>query len=189
VGANKTRHKYIIYIATSVFVVYIIHIMHKYNFKQNPETFWDNVNTGAVHSCWQWLGAKASTGYGLARYEGKYIGSHRLAWQIHFKEEIPKGMFICHSCDNPICCNPNHLFLGTPKQNSIDMAKKGRNKKCDIKGEDHKLAKLCWDDVRYIRSVYKSGRNSPYNTVALSKKYGVAKSLIHRIVKNISWKE
>jgi len=76
--------------------------------------------------CKEWYGAKNSEGYGTTTYKGKIIYAHRLAW-IKKNGDIPKGMYICHKCDNPSCYNINHLFLGTPKDNCQDKVKKGRN--------------------------------------------------------------
>ena len=75
--------------------------------------------------CWGWKGSIIRNNYGTVKYENKNLFSHRVSWII-YKGEIPKGMLVCHSCDNPICTNPEHLFLGTYKDNMQDMIKKGR---------------------------------------------------------------
>lgn len=75
--------------------------------------------------CLEWTGAKHRQGYGRIRVEGKITFTHRLAWQLSFGA-IPKGLFVCHACDNPPCCNPKHLWLGTNLENQRDMFAKGR---------------------------------------------------------------
>lgn len=69
--------------------------------------------------------AKTQSGYCLMKYGRSTRGAHRISWMVH-RGEIPKGLCVLHKCDNPICINPEHLFLGTPLDNSFDMRKKGR---------------------------------------------------------------
>ena len=81
-----------------------------------------------TENCWLWTaGSRGKTSYGAFKINGKVIDSHRLSYTIH-KGEIPKGMYVCHSCDNKKCVNPEHLFLGTPKDNWQDGFDKGKIK-------------------------------------------------------------
>lgn len=82
----------------------------------------ENETTG----CWEWTGGKNNVGYGFVRDGDKMRTAHRVSYEMHNNTTIPKGMCVCHSCDNPLCINPDHLWLGTRKQNSEDMIRKGR---------------------------------------------------------------
>lgn len=119
--------------------------------------------------CWIWEGSCSSRGYGKIRYKGKIYSSHRLSYEI-FKGAIPTGMFVCHTCDVPCCINPNHLFIGTPKENTEDMFSKGRNYKFKL-GENTQ-AKLTVPKVKEIRYLYSTG-DCTYQELANI--YGVCK--------------
>jgi hypothetical protein len=77
--------------------------------------------------CWLWVGGKNNLGYGFIRDGKKMRTAHRASYEEHLGP-IPKGMCVCHSCDNPLCINPSHLWLGTRKQNTQDMMSKGRDR-------------------------------------------------------------
>jgi hypothetical protein len=84
--------------------------------------------------CWIWMGSTWSGGYGYVRNEGKYISAHRYMYEL-YKGKIPDGLNCLHTCDNPSCVNPNHLFLGTQTDNMRDMIKKGRG--ANVKGNNN----------------------------------------------------
>lgn len=82
--------------------------------------------------CWYWIaGSRGKTGYGAFKIENDTVDAHRVSWMIHFGP-IPDGLCVCHKCDNRRCVRPDHLFLGTKKDNNQDMFRKGRNAKMKI---------------------------------------------------------
>lgn len=151
--------------------------------------FWNMFKGLSINECWEFKGARTSAGYGQVWKYPKVIYSHRVAWELIYGE-IPKGMSICHHCDNPPCCNPKHLFLGTHADNMHDAKTKGRNKYTTLYGENHPLSKLTEEDVITIRKIYQKGvpgKASPFSTKGIAKRYGVAYSLISRIILGKSW--
>jgi len=137
--------------------------------------------------CWKWTGATDSAGYGAMRVGGTLDGTrgmkkaHRIAWVLKHGP-IPKGMCVCHKCDNPSCVRPGHLFLGTYSDNMNDMLAKGRGR--HRRGERHGRAKLTERDVHAIRARYASG---DVTQEALAAEYGVTHVLIGKIVRHKLW--
>ncbi len=155
--------------------------MNRYlqRFKSIEERFWDKVDKKSDDECWEWIGAK-SNGYGDF-WNGKRIKAHQYSWILH-KGEIPKGMLICHHCDNPACVNPNHLFLGTVRDNLIDMVNKGRGN--FNYGEKYPKHKLNTEDVLLIRKLYRLGASTQ---IQLAKDFNMSFQQISRIVNNQRW--
>ncbi len=93
--------------------------------KEKPFDEWYTAepNTG----CWLWTGSRNQKGYGWSRIQGISTRmAHRISWLLH-RGDIPEGVLVCHKCDTPSCVNPDHLFLGTQKDNLLDMSRKGRS--------------------------------------------------------------
>lgn len=105
------------------------------------------VKIGANDECWT-FSRPWSKGYGLVKWQGKGRFAHRVAYE-HYRGPIPEGCEVCHTCDNPPCCNPAHLFIGTSQDNHDDASRKGRT----TQGEKSWKAKLTDAHVRSIRSM------------------------------------
>lgn len=167
---------------------------NKYTVK-DLNRFWANVNkNGTIHPydsklgmCWEWTRSCGSHGYGQFSRNKENILAHRASWEIEFGDITP-NMEVCHSCDNPVCCNPNHLFLGTHKENMRDMIDKGRGdhlRNNNTKGERHGMHKLSLEQVECIRQLYAKGDISQSQ---LARNYHVRQGTIWYIVKNKTWR-
>jgi hypothetical protein len=153
--------------------------------------FWDRVDQRGADECWPWQAGLTASGYGSLnkRTWGESV-AHRLAWRLANESAIPDGMFICHHCDNPPCCNPAHLFLGTAQDNMRDRNAKGRA--APKVGRLNGRAILTEDQVREIRRVYRRGHKSrqgdPRSIPMLARKYGVSESAVRLVVNGQHWR-
>ncbi len=142
------------------------------------DRFWERVDK-KKNGCWEWMGKRNPLGYGFVLVHYRPKRAHRFSWEIH-NGPIPKGVFVCHKCDNPPCVNPDHLFLGTPKDNIQDCVKKGRFNK--PKGEDHPHAVLTDIKVRNIRDLRKAGATHREIATLIGCSCGAISAVLHRRV-------
>lgn len=155
--------------------------------EQIVEDFWKRVAKGSPDECWEWQRARnerhAGRDYGIMWVNGKKWKTHVFSYVLHFGPV--NGLWVLHRCDNPPCCNPNHLFLGTCKDNVHDMISKGRAVR--ERGEDRYNARLTEDDIREIRR--RCVRWDKLNSqTALAKEFGVYHTMIHAIITGRRWK-
>lgn len=150
------------------------------------------------HGCWEWCGAMrpkrhlAGDGYGALMVNGKLVGAHRFAYE-HYIGPIPRGLFVCHHCDNPSCVNPAHLFTGEHAQNMADMVAKGRQspgrsrccrRKLSSRGEQNASSKLTESDIRAIRTTYQTGG---ITQDALASEFRMSRTSIGYIISGKRW--
>lgn len=144
------------------------------------DRLWEKVDKSTTpNGCWPWYGHKDKLGYGrmgVGRY--RVLLTHRIAFEVSIGP-IPEGLCVCHACDNPSCCNPSHLWIGTRQDNNADKMAKGRMPS----GEVHHCAKLNAESVRGIASKHEAGAR----VVDLAREYGVSESTVCDIVHGRTW--
>jgi hypothetical protein len=137
--------------------------------RTNPET-----------GCREWLAGKSGNGYGRVRVCGVRTQAHRAAYEL-FVGPIPAGLYVCHRCDNRACINPDHLFLGTQKDNVRDMDAKGRGRRPRLTGERQWAAKLNATSAAAIARDTRPGK-------VIAQEYGVSRSTVCRIKRGELWR-
>ena len=163
--------------------------------KNTPDNFWSKVDRKGEDECWEWQGSQTSSGYGNLSWHGKPVQAHRVAFYLTYggialetkfrQEGRAKAYrrFVLHRCDNRLCCNPRHLFLGSMRTNLLDAYTKGRKSQ---PRSGHANAKLSPDQVREIRRRYNHGSVSQDK---LAGEYKVSQRVISLVVRNETYKD
>jgi hypothetical protein len=149
------------------------------------QRFWSHVDRRGPDECWTWTAARDHHGYGIFGIGGhdcRMLHANRIAWILTYGP-IPAGLFACHKCDNPPCCNPTHLFLGTNTDNMADMKRKGRDR-CEHWGESNGCAKLTQQQVNEIRERRRNGEM----TKTLAAEYKINPSHCSEIITGRKWR-
>lgn len=150
--------------------------------ERREPSFWDRIEKRGEDDCWEWTGPRKERTsrqmpYGYLGWKGKITSPHRVAYELT-NGLIPKGAFVLHRCDNHICCNPKHLYLGDHARNMQDMVERGRRKEINA-GEKNGRAKLTQEQADEIRTLYAAGGRSQQS---IADEYGVSQNAVSKIV-------
>lgn len=144
------------------------------------DRFWTHVDTRGPDDCWVWTGATSNRGYGsVGGDQGKTVGSHRVAWEL---TNGPTDLYVLHRCDNPPCCNPAHLFLGTHADNMADMSAKGRTARANTRLTDEQVAEI---RAKYVREYERYIRGWRSNQRELAAEYGMSRDYINQLIRGV----
>lgn len=143
--------------------------------------FWERVKINeGENNCWEWTGTRMKNGYGVLSMGRKnQVLAHRISLSLFNKKPIPDDLFVLHSCDNPKCVNPEHLSLGTAKDNSVDMINKRRH----LHGEKHKNSVMTDSMVVEARNLYRSG----ISPSKISEMTGICVGTLIPAITGITW--
>lgn len=159
---------------------YILHHMTHERKMPIEDRFWSKVNIGDPDECWEWQAARTRLGYGaFSVRHATARPAHIIAYEL-ICGEITNGLEVCHTCDNPPCCNPNHLFLGTHKENMEDMANKGRS----VSGIKSHLSRHSEDSIIKVRELFDSG----IGITDISRQTGIPVVTVWNVSHRKTWK-
>jgi hypothetical protein len=137
--------------------------------------FYQKINHNGPNGCWTWEASKKEDGYGRFKFNGKDHRAHRFMYELEHNHKVPKDIHVCHTCDNPSCVNPSHLFLGDNSINMRDMVSKGRNVK--------NIRKLTLKDAKEIKEMLEKGKTRR----EISEVFGINKTYVSDIKHGRRW--
>lgn len=147
----------------------------------------EKIDRRGANDCWPWIGSVNQGGYGRIKVTGRVEAAHRVAFRLAHGA-IADGLLVCHRCDNPRCCNPAHLFLGTDRDNAQDRARKGRGnqgRQSVNAGVLNRAAKLDDDAVRTIRRM-RADTGATHRAIATA--FGVSPRTVGEILSGAHWR-
>lgn len=162
---------------------------------QDISRLWSHISIANSDDCWLWQLRTDKDGYGKFSIQQSTFRAHRIVFYVYYQID-PLDKLVCHTCDNPTCCNPNHLFIGTERDNTLDARNKGRLNTAS--GEKHgtktrpdrvargeKHSNLTEQQVKDIRSLY---TNERWTQQQIANKFGVQREVITSIIRGRTWK-
>jgi hypothetical protein len=180
--------------------------------QQDVDRFWSKVAKRGPDDCWEWTAGRFDelrNNYGAFKVKGRNLRSHRVAFFIASNTD-PGELLVCHTCDNPPCCNPSHLFLGTTRDNADDCGAKGRHNprsgdehglrlhpEAVQRGQEHwakrnpEKAAAVWNvrlNPELVRAIRREYEQDGQSQIEIGKKYGVHSETVGRIIRRRSWK-
>lgn len=144
--------------------------------------FWSKVEVLTDKQCWNWKGGTIPQGYGSFWANGRNLRAHRVAWELFHNTRVPDGGVLCHHCDNPLCVNPHHLYVGTSKTNAQDREKRGRANR--LVGESSPRARITEAVVVEIRARYEPRK---VTLLQLADEFGISFQHVSEIVHGKKW--
>jgi hypothetical protein len=145
------------------------------------DRLWEKIDAKGPDDCWPWRGGRGADGYGAIRHLGTSKLAHRVVFELTHKKNLAPALCVCHHCDNRLCCNPGHLFLGTVGDNNADRHAKGRSRGGRNNGSSNPRSKIT-EEV--AAAIYGS---SGYDK-DIAKRFGVNAQLVSSIKTGNSWR-
>lgn len=146
------------------------------------ERFWEKVQINGPDECWPWIGGRRH-GYGFIKINNIAVVATRFSWSLANGCEVPKGLVVRHTCDNPPCVNPKHLLTGTQRDNTLDAMRRGRH--WTGIGESNGNSILERKDVIEIRRLYEE---AAWNFCQIARHFDITDVMVRNIVKRRNWK-